>query len=177
MAVELYLGFPASTVIPGRVVLVILGSLASAEARGLHRDFFWRSHLWKGRTKHLLGIVLWALGPFPQTSTPSFPLSFFFSSLRDEFCTCVSSGRSGQSHHQRRVNMGVRKRFFTRGWWAWNRATAPSCLSSRSIWTLLSDTGFEFWVVLRGAVLSDHRITVLQGLEGTPGDHLVQPPC
>jgi len=23
--------------------------------------------------------------------------------------------------HQRRVRLSVRKRFFTRGWWAWNR--------------------------------------------------------
>jgi len=44
--------------------------------------------------------------------------------------------------------LGVRERVCTRGW-AWNglpRAVgmAPSCWSSRSVWTTLSDTGFDF---------------------------------
>ena len=39
---------------------------------------------------------------------------------------------------------------------AWNRlprtvVMAPSCQSSRSVWTTLSDVGFGFWVVLCGA--------------------------
>lgn len=29
--------------------------------------------------------------------------------------------------------------------------TAPGCRSLRSVWTMFSDVGFEFWVVLRGA--------------------------
>jgi len=58
--------------------------------------------------------------------------------------------------HQGRVKLGIRKRFFTRGRWAWiwmPRAvvTAPSCWSSRSVWRMPSDIGFEFWVVLCGA--------------------------
>ena len=33
--------------------------------------------------------------------------------------------------------------------------TAPSCQSSRSVWTMLSDIPFEFWVVLCGVGLDD----------------------
>jgi len=49
----------------------------------------------------------------------------------------------------------VRKWFFSRELWAWKRlpravGTAPSWWSSRGVWTLLSDMGFEFWVVLYG---------------------------
>jgi len=41
--------------------------------------------------------------------------------------------------------------FFTRRWGAWNRflgaeVMALSCWSSRSVWTMLPDTGTEFWV-------------------------------
>lgn len=58
--------------------------------------------------------------------------------------------------HQRRVRLGVRKRFFTRGQWAWRRflkamVTVPGCCSSRSLWTTVSGIGFEFWVMLCGA--------------------------
>ena len=48
----------------------------------------------------------------------------------------------------------MRKRFYTeRVVGHWNRlpgavGTAPSCQSSRSVWIILSDVGFEFWVVL-----------------------------
>lgn len=50
----------------------------------------------------------------------------------------------------------IRKRFFTRRWWARNRlprslVTSPSCQSSRSMWTVLSDTEFEFQIILCGA--------------------------
>ena len=50
---------------------------------------------------------------------------------------------SGEGH------LGVRDRVYTRGQWAWNglpRAvgTAPSCQSSRSVWTLLSDLRLNF---------------------------------
>jgi len=43
-----------------------------------------------------------------------------------------------------RVRMQVRKRFCTRGQWAWHRLSrampmALSCWSVRSVWTLLSD--------------------------------------
>jgi len=42
-----------------------------------------------------------------------------------------------------------RKMFCLRGWWAWNSlpravGTAPSCWSSRSVGTALSDIGFGF---------------------------------
>jgi len=52
--------------------------------------------------------------------------------------------------------VGVRKRLFTRGQWAWNRlpravVTAPGCQSSRRIWTTHSGIGFEFSVALGGA--------------------------
>jgi len=55
-----------------------------------------------------------------------------------------------------RVRLGIRKRFFTRRWWAWNRlpravVLALSFQRSRIIWTTPSDTGLEFWAVLRGA--------------------------
>lgn len=50
----------------------------------------------------------------------------------------------------------VIKWFFTRGWWACNRlpwavGMVPSCKSSRSISVVLSDIGFEFWMVLCGS--------------------------
>ena len=66
------------------------------------------------------------------------------------FLKCLTHGAaSGESQ------VGVRKRFCTRGQWAWNwlsRAVivALSCQSSRSIWTTLSDMGFEFCMVLCG---------------------------
>lgn len=46
----------------------------------------------------------------------------------------------------------VRERFWTRGVWACNRlprarCTIPSCQGSRSTWTMIPDTGFEFWAV------------------------------
>ena len=51
--------------------------------------------------------------------------------------------------------VGVRERFFARGWWAWNSlpgavVMASSCWSSRSTWAMLSDIRFEYWVVLCG---------------------------
>jgi len=51
--------------------------------------------------------------------------------------------------------LNIRKRLFTRGQWAWNRlpragGMALSCWCSTSFWTMLSDTGFGFWVVLCG---------------------------
>ena len=50
---------------------------------------------------------------------------------------------------QGRVGLGIRKRFFTGGQWACSRlpravVVMPSCQSSRSIWTVLSDIGFDF---------------------------------
>lgn len=58
---------------------------------------------------------------------------------------------NGMVLHPGKVRLGVMKRFFSRGSWAWNRlprARGGNCLSSRIIWTVLSDSGFEFWVVL-----------------------------
>jgi len=54
----------------------------------------------------------------------------------------------------------VRKRFFTRGWWAWNRlpravGMAPRCWSSKSIWTVFSDVGFWWSCVDPGVGLND----------------------
>lgn len=48
---------------------------------------------------------------------------------------------------------GVRIRLCPRGRWSWNRlarvgGTALSCWSSGSTGTMLSNTGFRFWVVL-----------------------------
>ena len=50
--------------------------------------------------------------------------------------------------HQGKVRLGVRKRFFTRGQWAWNRlprlvVMAPRGWGSRSIWMMLSDIRFK----------------------------------
>ena len=58
--------------------------------------------------------------------------------------------------NQGRVRLGVRKKFFTRGHWAWNRliravGIASGCQSSRSVWTPLSDTALWIWVSLCGA--------------------------
>jgi len=52
--------------------------------------------------------------------------------------------------HQGTVRLGVRKRLFTRGWWAWNRLTravgmASRCQRSRRVWIKLSDTWSDFW--------------------------------
>jgi len=44
--------------------------------------------------------------------------------------------------------MGVRKRFFTQRYSGMEQAPkvmGPICLSSRSIWTVLSGIGFEIW--------------------------------
>ena len=61
--------------------------------------------------------------------------------------TAWSCDRGGQ--------LGVRERVCTRGRWAWNSlpravGTAPNCWSLGSVWTVLSDIGFGFWVVLCG---------------------------
>lgn len=50
--------------------------------------------------------------------------------------------------HQRKVRLGVKKRFFTGGQWAWNRfprvmVMASRCWGSRSVWMMLSDIRFE----------------------------------
>lgn len=50
---------------------------------------------------------------------------------------------------QRKKMRDIRERFWTRGQWAWNRlptavGIAPSCQSSRSVWTAFSDKGFDF---------------------------------
>lgn len=55
---------------------------------------------------------------------------------------------------------GFRKRFCTRGQWAWNRLSrtvgmALSCWSSRSVWTLFLDIGFGCFCVGTEAGLSD----------------------
>jgi len=47
--------------------------------------------------------------------------------------------------------LGLRYRYCTRRWLSMAQPPAPSCPSSRSIWTTISDTGFVFWVVLHGA--------------------------
>jgi len=52
--------------------------------------------------------------------------------------------------------VGIRERFFTKGWWAWNRLpravdAAQSCWSSRCIDWDGTATGSEFCLVLRGA--------------------------
>lgn len=49
-----------------------------------------------------------------------------------------------------RIRLGGRERFFTRGQWIWNSlprsvSIAPSCCSSRKVWTALLDIGSEFW--------------------------------
>ena len=51
------------------------------------------------------------------------------------------------SVEQRRLRGGLMAAY--RGWWAWNRLSravvmSPNCRSSRSIWTTLSDIGFDF---------------------------------
>ena len=51
-----------------------------------------------------------------------------------------------------RDTLYIRKKLFTRGWWAWNRlfraeVTAPSCQNSRSIRTTLSDIWSDFFGV------------------------------
>lgn len=54
--------------------------------------------------------------------------------------------------YQGSVRLGVRKKFFTKEWWAWNSfrkalgITQYSC-SSRDIWSALLGKGFGFWVV------------------------------
>lgn len=57
---------------------------------------------------------------------------------------------------QRRVRLGVRKKFIQGVAGHWNRIPTmqhsyPGCQSLRSIWTMLSDIGFEFWVFPCGA--------------------------
>jgi len=57
---------------------------------------------------------------------------------------------------QGRVRLRNRIRFCTRGWWARKRLpraviTALNCWCSRSVWTVFSDIGLGFWVVLCGA--------------------------
>lgn len=71
-------------------------------------------------------------------------------SLVTSNCTQQYRAESGEGQ------VGLRKRFFTRGQRAWNRLpraiiTAPSCQRSVSDQTTLSDVGFRFWVVLCGA--------------------------
>lgn len=59
--------------------------------------------------------------------------------------------------HLGRVKVDSRKRFITRrrmstGTWSPGQWTySQACQSWRSVWAMLSNTGFEFWVVLRGA--------------------------
>ena len=70
---------------------------------------------------------------------------------RAELCSGENNGTRGKG-----VELDIRKWFFTRGWWAWNEllrvvGTAQSCLSSRSIWPILSDIEFGFEMVLCGA--------------------------
>ena len=59
-------------------------------------------------------------------------------------CLALFSGDSVMAQgnsielHQRKDGLGVRERFFTRGWWAWNRlpravVRAPTCQSAKSI--------------------------------------------
>ena len=60
---------------------------------------------------------------------------------------------NGMELHQGKDRLGVRKRFFTRGWWAWNRlpravVTVLSCQSSGSVRTVLSHIGFGSRAVL-----------------------------
>ena len=63
--------------------------------------------------------------------------------------------------------LGIRGRFCIRGEWAWNRlpravGTALSCRSSRRIWTVLSEVGFDFgWCCVGpGFGLSDPWISL-----------------
>ena len=67
------------------------------------------------------------------------------------------SDRARRNGMEQRVSgegkLGVRDRFCTREWWAWNRLPqvadkAPSYWSSRSVSTVLSDVEFECLVVL-----------------------------
>jgi len=63
---------------------------------------------------------------------------------------------NGMERNQGRVMVGLRETFFTRGWWAWNVlpkavVMAPSCQSSRSVGTVLSNTGFG-WPCVESAV-------------------------
>ena len=45
--------------------------------------------------------------------------------------------------------LGIRKRFFTRAWESGGVVVvAPKCWSL-SVWKMLSDIGFEFWVILQ----------------------------
>lgn len=49
------------------------------------------------------------------------------------------------------VRLGVRDRFYTRAWWAWDRLSRGvvmdlSCQSSRSTWTTFSDLRHQIWI-------------------------------
>jgi len=48
------------------------------------------------------------------------------------------------------IRLGDRKRFFTSEWWTLEQAPqgtrCQGCLSSRSVWAVFSDRGFEFWM-------------------------------
>jgi len=49
------------------------------------------------------------------------------------------------------VRLGVRGRFYTRAWWAWDRLSRGvvmdlSCQSSRSTWTTFSDLRHQIWI-------------------------------
>jgi len=70
--------------------------------------------------------------------------------------------------------VGIRERFFTKGWWAWNRLpravdAAQSCWSSRCIDWDGTATGSEFCLVLRGA-----RSWIQWSLFTNQQDHLIQ---
>ena len=67
-------------------------------------------------------------------------------------CDSNRTGGNGMGLCQGRVMLGVRKRFWTRGWQAHNRlpravGTALSWWSSMSVWRMLSDIWSDFWVV------------------------------
>ena len=115
------------------------------------------SHLWLGNKSnlgipkaHMLDhpainnsfVDCWFCKPFLAISQPSW---------RNGICLSWSPKRD------EKIKFSIRNTFIPeRVVRHWNRLlravlTAPSCPSSRSVWTVRSDTGFEFWVVLCGA--------------------------
>lgn len=100
--------------------------------------------------------VSWCYEPlggfFRDSVVDTFEAYIFFTgrswaALISALCDSGRTGETGIEQYLGRVRLGVRERLLTTGWWAWNRPpgaviTAPSCWSSRGIWSSLSDTGF-----------------------------------
>jgi len=92
----------------------------------------------------------------PQPERAPLRLGHLMVSDADTSRCADGTQRNGMEMQQGRFRLDIRKRFWTRVWWAWNRLpralrTALSFQSSRGICASLSDIGFGFWVVLCGA--------------------------